>query len=70
MTPWYQATAIIEPVPEGAVENRVEGGIGGFAGGGMSSFLMSTGMDSQAQEYLTILRSYHLQYRRGACGTT
>ncbi len=58
MTPWYQATAIIEPVPEGAVENRVEGGIGGFAGGGMSSFLMSTGMDSQAQEYLTILRSY------------
>jgi hypothetical protein len=58
MTPWYQATAIIEPIPEGAVENRVEGGIGGFAGGGMSSFLMSTGMDSQAQEYLTILRSY------------
>ena len=24
----------------------------------MSSFLMSTGIDSQAQEYLTILRSY------------
>ena len=58
MTPWYQATAIIEPIPEGAVENRVEGGLGSFAGGGMSSFLMSTGMDSQAQEYLTILRSY------------
>lgn len=58
MTPWYQATAIIEPIPEGAVENRVEGGMGGFAGGGMSSFLMSTGIDSQAQEYLTILRSY------------
>jgi hypothetical protein len=58
MTRWYQATAIIEPIPEGAVENRVEGGFGGFGGGGMSSFLMSTGMDSQAQEYLTILRSY------------
>ena len=58
MTKWYQATATIEPVPEGAVENRVEGGLGGFAGGGMSSFLMATGMDSQAQEYLTILRSF------------
>jgi LPS O-antigen subunit length determinant protein (WzzB/FepE family) len=58
MTKWYQATATIEPVPEGAVENRVEGGMGGFAGGGMSSFLMATGMDSQAQEYLTILRSF------------
>jgi hypothetical protein len=58
MMRWYQATAIIEPIPEGAVENRVEGGFGAFGGGGMSSFLMSTGMDSQAQEYLTILRSY------------
>ena len=58
MTPWFQATAIIEPIPEGAVENRVEGGMGGLAGGGMSSFLMATGIDSQAQEYLTILRSY------------
>jgi LPS O-antigen subunit length determinant protein (WzzB/FepE family) len=58
MTPWYQATAIIEPIPESAVENRVEGGLGGFAGGGMSSFLMATGTDSQAQEYLTILRSF------------
>ena len=58
MTRWYQATAVIEPIPEGAVENRVEGGLGGFAGGGMSSFLMATGMDSQAQEYLTILRSF------------
>ena len=58
MTRWYRATAIIEPIPEGAVENRVEGGMGGFAGGGMSSFLMATGIDSQAQEYLTILRSY------------
>ena len=38
MTKWYRATAVIEPVPEGAVENRVEGGLGGFAGGGMSSF--------------------------------
>jgi LPS O-antigen subunit length determinant protein (WzzB/FepE family) len=58
MMRWYQATAVIEPIPEGAVENRVEGGLGGFAGGGMSSFLMATGMDSQAQEYLTILRSF------------
>ncbi len=58
MTKWYRATAVIEPVPEGAVENRVEGGLGGFAGGGMSSFLMISGMDSQAQEYLTILRSF------------
>ena len=58
MVKWYQATALIEPVPEGAVENRVEGGMGGFGGSGMSSFLMATGMDSQAQEYLTILRSY------------
>jgi LPS O-antigen subunit length determinant protein (WzzB/FepE family) len=58
MTRWYQATATIEPIPEGAVENRVEGGMGGLAGGGMSSFLMATGIDSQAQEYLTILRSY------------
>src|SRR5271167_2873962 len=58
MTKLYQATAVIEPIPEGAVENRVEGGQGGFAGGGMSSFLMATGMDSQAQEYLTILRSF------------
>jgi len=58
MTPWYQATAIIEPIPEGAVENRVEGGMGGLGMGGVSSFLMSTGIDSQAQEYLTILRSY------------
>ena len=58
MTPWFQATAIIEPIPEGAVENRVEGGLGGFAMGGMSSFLMATGIDSQAQEYLTILRNY------------
>jgi LPS O-antigen subunit length determinant protein (WzzB/FepE family) len=58
MTRWYQATAIIEPIPEGAVENRVEGGMGGLSMGGMSSFLMSTGIDSQAQEYLTILRSY------------
>ena len=31
MTQWYQATAIIEPIPEGAVENRVEGGMGGSA---------------------------------------
>ena len=30
MTPWYQATAIIEPIPQGAVENRVEGGLGAF----------------------------------------
>ena len=58
MVKWYQATAIIEPVPEGAVENRVEGGLGGLGGGGMASLLMSTGIDSQAQEYLTILRSY------------
>jgi hypothetical protein len=58
MTKWYQATAIIEPIPEGAVENRVEGGMGGFSGGGISSFLMSAGIDSQAQEYLTILRSF------------
>lgn len=58
MTKWYRATAVIEPVPEGAVENRVEGGLGGFAGGGMSSFLMISGMDSQAQEYLTIFRSF------------
>jgi LPS O-antigen subunit length determinant protein (WzzB/FepE family) len=58
MPRWYQATAVIEPIPEGAVENRVEGGLGGFAGGGMSSFLMATGIDAQAQEYLTILRSF------------
>ena len=58
MEKWYQATAIIEPVPEGAVENRVEGGMGGFGGSSMSSFLMAAGMDSQAQEYLTILRSF------------
>jgi LPS O-antigen subunit length determinant protein (WzzB/FepE family) len=57
-TPWYQATAVIEPIPEGAVENRVEGGLGGIGGAGMSTFLMATGMDSQAQEYLTILRSF------------
>jgi len=58
MTKWYQATAIIEPVPEGAVENRVEGGLGGIGGGGISSFLMATGIDTQAQEYLTILHSF------------
>jgi LPS O-antigen subunit length determinant protein (WzzB/FepE family) len=58
MTKWYQATAIIEPIPEGAVENRVEGGMGGLGGAGMSTFLMITGIDSQAQEYLTILRSF------------
>jgi LPS O-antigen subunit length determinant protein (WzzB/FepE family) len=58
LTRWYQATAIIEPVPEGAVENRVEGGMGAIAGGGISSLLMATGIDSQAQEYLTILRSF------------
>ena len=58
MTKWYQATAIIEPVPEGAVENRVEGGLGGLGGGGMASLLMASGVDAQAQEYLTILRSY------------
>jgi LPS O-antigen subunit length determinant protein (WzzB/FepE family) len=58
MTKWYQATAVIEPVPEGAVESRVEGGIGGIGTAGMSSFLMITGIDSQAQEYLTILRSF------------
>lgn len=58
MTKWYQATAIIEPVPEGAVENRVEGGLGGLGAGGISSLLMSSGIDAQAQEYLTILRSY------------
>ena len=58
MTKWYQASAVIEPVPEGAVENRVEGGFGGIAAGSMTSFLMATGIDSQAQEYLTILRSY------------
>jgi LPS O-antigen subunit length determinant protein (WzzB/FepE family) len=58
MTKWYQAGAIIEPVPEGAVENRVEGGMGGLGAGSMTSFLMASGIDSQAQEYLTILRSY------------
>jgi LPS O-antigen subunit length determinant protein (WzzB/FepE family) len=58
LTRWYQATAIIEPVPEGAVENRVEGGLGGIGGGGISSLLTATGVDSQAQEYLTILRSF------------
>ena len=58
MTKWYQATAVIEPVSESAVENRVEGGVGGFTGGGLSSFLMASGMDYQAQEYLTILRSF------------
>lgn len=58
MTKWYQATAVIEPIPEGAVENRVEGGIGGLGGAGMSTFLMMSGIDSQAQEYLTILRSF------------
>ena len=58
MTKWYQATAIIEPIPEGAVENRVEGGMGGLSGAGMSTFLMISGIDSQAQEYLTILRSF------------
>ena len=57
MTKWYQATAVIEPIPEGAVENRVEGGMGGL-GGGMSTFLMISGIDGQAQEYLTILRSF------------
>jgi LPS O-antigen subunit length determinant protein (WzzB/FepE family) len=58
MTKWYQATAIIEPIPEGAIENRVEGGLGGLGGAGMSTFLMISGIDSQAQEYLTILRSF------------
>ncbi len=63
MTKWYQATAVIEPIPEGAVENRVEGGMGGLGGAGMSTFLMVTGMDSQAQEYLTILRSFTFNTR-------
>ena len=58
MTKWYQATAVIEPIPEGAVENRVEGGLGGLGGGSMSTFLMISGIDSQAQESLTILRSF------------
>jgi len=58
MTKWYQATAIIEPIPEGAVENRVEGGLGALGGGSMSTFLMISGIDSQAQESLTILRSF------------
>lgn len=57
-TKWYQATAIIEPVPVGAVENRVEGGMGGFASGGVATLLMTSGTDSQAQEYMTILRSF------------
>jgi hypothetical protein len=58
MTKWYQATAVIEPIPEGAVENRVEGGLGSLGGGSMSTFLMISGVDSQAQESLTILRSF------------
>jgi len=58
MEKWYQATAVIEPIPEGAIENRVEGGLGGLGGAGMSTFLMISGIDSQAQEYLTILRSF------------
>jgi hypothetical protein len=57
-TKWYRATAVIAPVPEGAVENRVEGGIGSLSMSGMSSFLMSSGTDAQAQEYMTILRSF------------
>jgi LPS O-antigen subunit length determinant protein (WzzB/FepE family) len=57
-TKWYQATAIIEPVPAGAVENRVEGGMGGIGAGGMATLLLTSGSDSQAQEYMTILRSF------------
>jgi hypothetical protein len=57
-TKWYRATAVIAPVPEGAVENRVEGGIGSLGVGGMSSFLLASGTDAQAQEYMTILRSF------------
>lgn len=57
-TKWYKATAVIAPVAEGAVENRVEGGIGSLAGGGMASLLMASGTDAQAQEYMTIFRSF------------
>jgi LPS O-antigen subunit length determinant protein (WzzB/FepE family) len=57
-TKWYLATAVIAPVAEGAVENRVEGGIGSLATGGMASLLMQSGNDAQAQEYMTILRSF------------
>ena len=57
-TKWYQATAIIVPVPEGAIENRVQGGVGSFGTSGMASLILQSGTDTQAQQYMTILRSF------------
>ena len=64
MTKWYQATAVIEPIPEGAVENRVEGGMGGLGGAGMSTFLMVYRHGFPGAGVSDHTAQFHLQYRR------
>jgi hypothetical protein len=55
---WYQAVAVIKPVPESAVESRVEGGAEAL-GGDLSALVGIQGdADAVAEEYMTVLRSF------------
>jgi hypothetical protein len=55
---WYQAVAVVKPVPEPAVESRVEGGVEAL-GGDLSALVGVRGdTDAVAEEYMTVLRSF------------
>jgi hypothetical protein len=55
---WYQAVAIIKPVPEPAVESRMEGGMGAL-GGDLGALIGIQGdADVVAEEDMTVLTSF------------
>jgi uncharacterized protein involved in exopolysaccharide biosynthesis len=60
LTRWYQGTAVVRPVSESMQGMSLEGYIGGFGGvgGGLLSALGEDDDEKQAQEYISIMRSY------------
>ncbi len=60
LTRWYQGTAVLRPVSESMQGMSLEGYIGGFGGvgGGLLSALGEDDDEKQAQEYISIMRSY------------
>ena len=59
LTKWYRATAIIEPITEGGVEDRMQGGMGSVSGSDVAALMgLGGSSDQQAQEYMTILQSF------------
>ncbi len=63
LTRWYRAEAIIRPVSGAAIESRLTGLLGGIAGGGLGGLgaaaaMLGRGGTADAEEYLSILRSF------------